>query len=111
MKLYQQMRASDDGTGDIASYLDGPKLSNAEVETLIRPVTDEDKVVRSLATGKALGPNDFLATFYRAYWPIIRREVLNAIHFLFNNTCMPGSEHILFWSPKIPIQNLFVIIG
>jgi hypothetical protein len=41
-------------------------------------------VIRSVPSDKAPGPNGFTSLFYQSAWPIIRRDVMQALHALWS---------------------------
>ncbi|XP_038982920.1 uncharacterized protein LOC120110939 [Phoenix dactylifera] len=81
---------------DEASHGDRPLrvdrgIGNVEMASLIRPVLAQEvqEAVWALAADKAPGPDGFPPFFFRKYWGIIHRGVVEAIQCFFAQAAMP----------------------
>ena len=50
-----------------------------------------EKIIGSLHSDKVLGLDGFPAFFFQQFWPIIKKEVILAIHHFFLHNEMPAS--------------------
>lgn len=67
------------------------RVLDKENYILTREVTDREieHTLRLLNSDKAPGPDGFPASFFKAYWPIIRKEVCDGIRSFFQSGQMP----------------------
>lgn len=81
-------------------------MLDKENDILTRGVTDREieHTLRLLNSDKAPGPDGFPASFFKAYWPIIRKEVCDGIRSFFQSGQMPISWKSTFLAliPKVP---------
>ena len=72
---------------------DLPIISNDNSEYLIRRVTKAEifKIVKSLTSGKSLGPDGFNVDFYKFFWHDIQDDLSKAINHFFEIAHMPNS--------------------
>lgn len=64
-----------------------PVLSQEQKERLCRDVSDEEvvKALFSIDPSKAPGPDGFSTGFYKAVWPIIGNDIIEAVHDFFKS--------------------------
>src|SRR6185503_3991030 len=86
------------------SELNMPSIALNDLEA---PFSEEEvwKTVRSLPSDKAPGPDGFTGRFYKVCWPIIKGDLMAAIHSVwgknFRNLWMLNSAYITLL-PKRP---------
>ena len=85
----------------IPNNLDGlisPSLSQDDIEMLTKiPTADEiKKVVFSMGSNKAPGPDEMLALFFKFYWNVMGGEVIEAVISFFNRRYMLKEINHLF---------------
>lgn len=82
----------------------GPKVSDEENSFLTNQVLEEEiwEAMRSLPGCKAPGVDGFNFSFFRAYWAIIKKEVIQAVKLFFSSSFMPTSwkKTIIILIPK-----------
>ncbi|KAK1324385.1 hypothetical protein QJS10_CPA01g00629 [Acorus calamus] len=62
------------------------------------PEAEIESAVRRLPSNRAPGPDGFPGEFYKAFWPIIRGDVIRAIHHFHQTAQLPpswGSTHVV----------------
>ncbi|GJT77137.1 sodium/hydrogen exchanger 6 [Tanacetum coccineum] len=62
-------------------------LDNAKADLMVRNVTEEEvkSVIFSMGDDKALGPNDFTATFFKKAWDVVGGDISCATRDFFSN--------------------------
>lgn len=90
---YQNLWQEDWAWGPLEADLSEPSITELEALQLTRPVEEAEifKAMRSLPLGKAPGIDGVGASFYRAYWSIIKKEVIEAVQRFFSLSFMPPS--------------------
>ncbi|KAK1319963.1 hypothetical protein QJS10_CPB04g01501 [Acorus calamus] len=76
------------------------RIGADQAEKLIAPFTEAEieSAVRRLPPNRAPGPDGFSGEFYKAFWPIIRGDVIRAIHHFHQTAQLPpswGSTHVV----------------
>lgn len=73
--------------------VEGPRLDDSHRNGLSRPVSDEEiwEAISSLPSKKAPGIDGFSASFYRAYWDIMKFQVIAVVRDFFVSGHMPAS--------------------
>ncbi|KAJ0986468.1 hypothetical protein J5N97_004824 [Dioscorea zingiberensis] len=68
-----------------------PRLSDAQAESLIMPVTKFEifQTLKSMSRGKAPGPNGLNTEFFRAFWNRIGNGISEAIGYFFMHGRLP----------------------
>ena len=74
-----------------------PKLNQEEIETLNRPITSTEIVIRNLPANKSLGPDSFTAEFYQKF----REELTPILLKLFQKIAEEGKLPNSFYEPTI----------
>jgi hypothetical protein len=73
---------------DRSVYIDFDKLNllTHQLSTLDRCFSEEEiwQVIRSLPPDKVPGPDGFFGLFYQTTWPVIKQDIMNAIHALWS---------------------------
>jgi len=71
---------------EITINLDTLGYPSFELESLEIPFSEEEvwKTIKDLPSDKAPGPDGFTGRFYKSCWPIIKNDVMAALHSLWN---------------------------
>lgn len=98
-QFYASLWASDSPSWLPRAQLPGPLLTEADNALLTRPVSEGEVLAAmlSLPRGKAPGVDGFNASFYRAYWDIIKKDVVEAVQLFFTSSTMRKKP----WMEKI----------
>ncbi|PNX60426.1 hypothetical protein L195_g051923, partial [Trifolium pratense] len=72
---------------DITVMREGPKLSNAQREKLVAPITDKEieDALQSIGDLKSPGIDGYGAYFFKKAWNIVKPDVLRAARDFFDN--------------------------
>lgn len=71
------------------------RCSAEEASSLVQQVTDKEitKILFSMPKEKAPGPDGYRVEFYKAAWPVVRRDFIVVVHSFFLNGFMPKSTN------------------
>lgn len=81
LEFYSNLIGSEEGRTNTIN-LDEVEMPSYNLEELDSPILEEEvwNTIKNLPSDKAPGPDGFTGRFYKACWPIIKGDILNAIH-------------------------------